>query len=133
MTSSRTTGAIDHYIAKLPEPRRARGEAVHRLVMKLFPKALSDFGYTMPTYYVGEHFFAWGNKKNYLSVYTCSAVRIAAFTAKHPNVPSGVGCVNFRDRDPFPLRDLTGLIRNALAPSSTILKRERHAGKKTRR
>jgi uncharacterized protein YdhG (YjbR/CyaY superfamily) len=115
---------VTDYLATLPEWRRERGEAIHRMVKELFPKATCDFSYRMPTYHVGEDFFAWKSRKAYLSIYTCSAERIASFTKKHPNIPCGVGCINFRDRDPFPLRDLSSVIKNALAPSSAILKRE---------
>lgn len=127
MAQAGKTQTVADYLAALPEERRERGEAIHRLVRKLFPKAVCDFSYRMPTYHVGEQFFAWKSQKNYLSVYTCSAERIAAFSKKHPDIPSGVGCLNFRNRDPFPLRDLTTLVMNALSPSSTILKREQLA------
>ena len=43
---------------------------------------------------------------------------------KHPKIPHGAGCINFRDRDPFPLPDITTMIKSALAPSPTILKHE---------
>lgn len=49
---------ITSYIAKLPETRRERAEAINRLVVKLFSKAEFDFRYQMPTYRVGGHFFA---------------------------------------------------------------------------
>jgi len=117
-------GSITSYLAVLPESRRERGEAIHWLVIKLFPKAECHFGYRVPTYRIGEQFLAWKNQKNYLSVYTCSTERISAFTKKHPEIPHGAGCINFRDRDAFPLRDFATVIKNALSPSSTILKRE---------
>ena len=124
MAQAEKSKTVTDYLATLPEERRERGEAIHRLVKNLFPKATCDFSYRMPTYHVGEQFFAWKSQKNYLSVYTCSAERIAAFTKKYPEIPHGTGCINFRDRDPFPLRDLTTVITNALAPSSLILKLE---------
>lgn len=94
---------VMNHLAGLPESRRERGKAIHRLVKKLFPKTTCDFSYRMPTYHVGENFFAWKSQKAYLSIYTCSAERIASFTKKHPDVPSGTGCIYFRDRNPFPL------------------------------
>jgi hypothetical protein len=93
---------VKGYMATLPERRRERGEAIHRFVKKLFPKATCEFGDRMPTYHVGEHFFAWKSQKNYLSVYTCSAERIASSMKKHPEIPHDAGCINFRDRDSFP-------------------------------
>lgn len=58
---------ITSYLGALPKPSHQRGEVIHRLTLKLFPKPECDFGYRMPTYHVGEQFFAWENKKSYLS------------------------------------------------------------------
>jgi uncharacterized protein YdhG (YjbR/CyaY superfamily) len=121
--------AVMDYIATLPQGRRKRSETIHRLTSKLFPNATCDFSYQMPTYHVGEQFFAWKSQKYSLSVYTCSAERIAAFMKKHPEIPHGVGCINFGDHDPFPPHDLATVIKNALAPSPAILKREQLARK----
>lgn len=117
------------YIATLPQERRKRSKAIHRLARKLFPNAACDFSYQMPTYHVDGQFFAWKSQTHSLSVYTCSAERIAAFMKKHPEIPHGVGCINFRDHDPFPPHDLATVIQNALAPSQAILKREKLARK----
>ena len=116
---------VDDYIAALPSGRQLRARTMHRMVRRLFPRAQFSFDYKMPTYRVGDNFLAWGNKKGYFSVYTCSGARIAAFKAKHPDIPSGVGCLNFRDRDKFPLRDLARVVKNALAPSARLLQQER--------
>ena len=124
---------LDDYITALPAIRQLWARTLHRLVQRLFPGAQFSFHYKMPTYVVGDNFLAWGNKKSYFSVYTCSGVRIAAFKAKHPEFPSGVGCLNFRDRDEFPLHDLERVIKNALAPSSRLLQQERAVSKATRK
>lgn len=116
---------IDEYIGTLPPPRQRRARALHRLIRRLFPQAQVSLRYRMPTYDLDGHFLAWGNKKNYLSLYTCSAERIAGFRAANPEIPTGVGCLNFRDKDDFPLKDLERVIRNALAPGAALLKRER--------
>jgi len=133
MAQAEKSQTVTSYLATLLAGRRERGEAIHRLVRKLSPKATCDFSYRMPTYHVGGQFFAWKSQKNYLSVYTCSAERIAAFMKKHPEIPHGAGCINFRDRDPFPVHDLATVIKNALAPSPTILKREQRATSQKRR
>ena len=119
--------SLDDYIAELPAIRQLRARTLHRMVRRLFPRAQLRFHYKMPTYVVGDNFLAWGNKKSYFSVYTCSAVRIAAFKARHPDIPSGVGCLNFRDRDEFPRRDLERVVKNALAPGARLLQQERAA------
>jgi uncharacterized protein YdhG (YjbR/CyaY superfamily) len=125
---------IDAYLATLEPPRHGRGEALDALIRTLAPDAAIDMSYRMPTYRRGEHFVAWASRKRCLSVYTCSAERAAAFRAKWPKIKAGVGCVNFRDTDPFPLDDLKTLVRDALKPSAEILAREAAArGKKGER
>lgn len=122
---------IDAYLASLAETRRQRGEAIDALIRALAPDAAIDLSYRMPTYRRGDHFIAWASQKRCLSVYTCSAERSAAFRAKWPKIKAGVGCVNFKDTDPFPLDDLKTLVRDALKPSAEILAREAAArGKK---
>ena len=127
--------AIDAYICGLPELRHARGATLHRRVTALFPTADARMQDGMPTYRFGGNFFAWASRKNYLSVYTCSAERTADFRSRHPGVRSGVGCLNFRDKDSFPMADLDALIRCALAPPADVLVREhlvRQAGGRAR-
>lgn len=122
---------IDAYLATLEETRRERGAAIDALIRTLAPDAAVDLSTRMPTYRRGEHFVAWASQKRCLSVYTCSAERSAAFRAKWPKIKAGVGCVNFKDTDPFPLDDLKTLVRDALKPSAEILAREAAArGKK---
>ncbi len=115
---------IDAYLATLEKTRRERGEALDALIRKLAPDAAIDMSYRMPTYKRGEHFIAWASQKRCLSVYTCSAERSAGFRAKWPKIKAGVGCVNFKDTDPFPIDDLKTLVRDALKPSAEILARE---------
>jgi uncharacterized protein YdhG (YjbR/CyaY superfamily) len=125
---------IDAYLATLEPLRHERGEALDALIRAIAPNAAIDMGYRMPTYRRGEHFVAWASQKRCLSVYTCSAERSAAFRAKWPKIKAGVGCVNFKDTDPFPVDDLKTLVRDALKPSAEILAREATArGKKGER
>ncbi|HSO06077.1 MAG TPA: DUF1801 domain-containing protein, partial [Pelomicrobium sp.] len=87
------------------------------LIVRLYPRAKVSMQHRMPTYALGPNTIAWGNQKGYLSVYTCAAERIARFRARYPRVPAGKGCLNFRDRDPFPLEALEDVVHAALAPA----------------
>ena len=124
---------IEDYLAALPEIRAQRGRLLHTLVLKLHPHAVVSLDYRMPTYRLGEDFFAWANKKQYLSLYTCSAERIAAFRRKRPEIKSGGGCVNARDQDTFIASELRLLINDSLAPSAAIRAREHAALLRTQR
>jgi len=115
---------IAAYLASLSPLRRERGEALDAVIRRLAPEAEAGMGTRMPTYRLGEQFIAWASQKRCLSVYTCSAERSAAFRARWPVLKAGVGCVNFKDTDPFPVDDLKTLVRDALKPSAEILARE---------
>lgn len=121
---AQAAGVIDAYLSALEPVRRERGTVLDALIRRLVPDAAVDMSYRMPTYRRGEHFIAWASQKRCLSVYTCSAERSAAFRSKWPKIKSGVGCVNFKDTDPFPVDDLQTLVRDALKPSAEILARE---------
>ena len=125
---------VKKYIAEMPEQRREKAITLHKLVLELYPAVQLSMQYKMPTYHLNDNFFAWGNKKSYFSIYTCSRERIADFKAKHPEIPGGVGCINFRDRDKFPIASLKKVIRNALSPGRRIREREQKvmAAKKIR-
>lgn len=115
--------AIEEYIAALPEPRRDRARSLHNLIVRLYPHAKVTLRQKMPTYTIGPNTIAWGNQKAHLSVYTSAADRLAAFRARYPRVPASEGCLNFRDRDPFPLEALEGVVHAALAPASAKVPR----------
>lgn len=115
---------IEAYLAALEPLRRERGQALDALIRGLVPDVAIDIRHRMPMYQLGEHFIAWASQKRCFSIYTCSAERSASFRAKWPTIKAGVGCVNFKDSDPFPVDDLQTLVRDALKPSAEILARE---------
>jgi len=117
--------AVARYVAQVPEARRERALALHRLVLTLFPRAEVSLEYRMPTYRLGENFVAWASQKRHLALYTCSAERIAGFRARHPEIDAGKGCLRFRDSQRLPVGELAKVVKNALAPSRAILAREK--------
>jgi len=121
---------IVQYIKSMPKNRRERARALHDIIVQLFPMAALSMQYKMPTYHWKDNFIAWGNKKSYLSVYTCSRARIAEFRKKYPEIPGGVGCINFRDKDEFPLPALKKVVRDALSPGKAIINQEQAVRRK---
>lgn len=109
----------------LRDLRLKRGQLIHSLITAMFPDAKQSLDNRMPTYRNGLNNLAWGDNAGYLSASTCSAQRIATLRKKHPKIPSGVGCLKFRDNDPFPVDDLAGVVRNALEPKPAILALEK--------
>ena len=105
---------VRQYLQAVPEERKARVNEIHSLILQLYPKALVDMKYKMPTYWVGEGWVALANQKQYISLYTCGAHHIEQFKAKHPNIKTGKGCINFRDTDAIPISDIRKVVRHAI-------------------
>ncbi|MBT8446818.1 MAG: DUF1801 domain-containing protein [Gammaproteobacteria bacterium] len=105
---------VERYFAALPEARRPLLDQLHALITGLFPAAEISMQYKMPTYRVGEGWVAIANQKRYVSLYTCGAHHLAEFKARHPDVPAGKGCLNFRPAEALPLSDLKQVIRHAI-------------------
>ena len=105
---------IEHYVREIPEDRSDRFHSLHSLIISLYPDAVVDMTYKMPTYKVGEGWVALANQKNYISLYTCGYHHIESFKEKHPNIKTGKGCINFRDKDPLPLKEIEEVVRHAI-------------------
>lgn len=97
---------MEKYLLAVPAERKARLNQIHLMILDLYPDAIVDMGYKMPTCRVGDGWVAFANQKRYLSVYTCSYHHIGPFKAKYPRIKTGKGCINFRDNDELPLSNL---------------------------
>ena len=104
----------DDYLEKIPEYRKERFTKLLNLVTGLYPDAKPSMKYKMPTFSMGDGWVALANQKSYISLYTCSAEHLKEFKKKYPKVKTGKGCVNIKDKDDFPLRDLASVISSAM-------------------
>jgi hypothetical protein len=87
---------------------------LHDLIIGLYPGALVDMQYKMPTYHHGEGWVALANQKHYVSLYTCGAYHLARFKEQHPDIRTGKGCINFKVSDKLPLPGLKQVIQHAM-------------------
>lgn len=99
---------------EIPTNRTERFNAIRQLILVNFPEAVESMKYNMPTYELGQHWLALANQKNYLSLYTCAAHHLVSFQEKYPNIKTGKGCINIKDKDQFELEDLLAVITSAL-------------------
>lgn len=104
---------VDLYIDSIPTQRLERFMSIHNLIMRLYPDAVVDMSYRMPTYRHGDGWVALANQKNYISLYTCSESHIQDYKSRHPKQKTGKGCINFRLRDEIHYNDLENVIRHA--------------------
>lgn len=88
--------------------------SIHKRILKLYPDAVIDMSYRMPTYRRGEGWVALANQKNYISLYTCAESHIETYKSRHPQQKTGKGCINFRARDEIYYDDLENVIRHAI-------------------
>ena len=106
--------AVQRYIDAIPDNRRARFMSIHDLIVQLYPGAIVDMSYSMPTYRVGDGWVAIANQKHYISIYTCGESHLRAYKNKHPQQKTGKGCINFRARDDIHYDDLANVIKHAI-------------------
>jgi uncharacterized protein YdhG (YjbR/CyaY superfamily) len=106
--------SVQQYLDAVPAERRPKLDALHALIVGLYPQARVDLSYRMPTYRVGERWVAIANQKHYVSLYTCSAEHIAVFKSKHPQIRAGKGCINLKPSAPLPMAALKQVIRHAI-------------------
>ncbi len=105
---------IENYFKTVSVDRRERFNILHSLIVKLYPAVVVDMSYKMPTYKVGEGWVALANKKNYISLYTCSHHHIESFKENNPGIKTGKGCINFKDKDDLPIKDIKQVIKHAI-------------------
>jgi uncharacterized protein YdhG (YjbR/CyaY superfamily) len=106
---------VEHYIEAIADnDRKERFRSILELIRALYPTATESMRYKMPTFEYESGWISVANRKNYISVYTCMPDHIAEFKARHPKIPTGKGCINFRDKDEMPLSDLEQVIQRAL-------------------
>ncbi len=98
---------IERYINDLPPERQERFRNIIEIVKRRAPQAERLIKYKMPTFQHGDAWLSVANKKNYISIYTCSRDKVAAFKRKHPQIKGGDTCINIKDSDDFELDDLT--------------------------
>ena len=102
------------YLENTPAHRKKTLAAIHRLILKFFPKAEVSMKYKMPTYEWLDGWVALANQKNYISLYTCGPQHLEVFKNKHPKIKTGKGCINFRDKDEIPFSTLEDVIISAI-------------------
>lgn len=105
---------LEAYLAQIPPQRKPRFDSIMQLIRDLYPQAQLSMRYKMPTFDYAEGWIALANQKSYISLYTCMAQHIAGFRQRHPQIKTGTGCINFRDRDPIPLDDLKAVVESAM-------------------
>ncbi len=105
---------VQDYIENIPQKRKSRFESIRMLVKSMYPRAEESMHYKMPTYRHDEGWVALANRINYISLYTCSADHLVVFKKNNPEIPTGKGCINFRDKDEIPLADLRLVVQRAM-------------------
>jgi uncharacterized protein YdhG (YjbR/CyaY superfamily) len=105
---------LQPYFKNLPKDRLNRLKELHSLILELFPSATTSMKYKMPTYEWQDGWVALANQKNYISLYTCGPQHLASFKKKYPDLKTGKGCINFRDKDEIPYSALKDVITSAI-------------------
>ena len=109
---------INSYLADIDPQRADRIRTIIDHIHILYPEADASMQYKMPTFRTESGWVAVANQKNYLSFYTCSAEHLVPFKQQYPDIKTGKGCINFRDKDELNLDALTPVIHSAMNAKS---------------
>ena len=104
---------VVEYIQSVPGERIERFNTLHFLIIKLYPEVVVDMSYKMPTYRFSDGWVALANQKNFISLYTCGYHHIESFKENNPQIRTGKGCINFKDKDDLPIKDIERVIRHS--------------------
>lgn len=106
--------STQEYVVAIPAKRRVRFDAIRALIIAMYPEAEESMKYRMPTFVQGEGWVALANQKQYISLYTCSAKHLDAFRLTHPQIKTGKGCINLRNRDDIATDASRPVIKSAI-------------------
>jgi len=110
----KTNPEVNHYFAAAPGEHVEMLSKLHNMIMVLYPDAVVDMTYRMPTYKFKSGWVALANQKHYVSLYTCGSHHIAEFKERYPDIKTGKGCINFKRSDRIPVTALKKVIRHAI-------------------
>jgi uncharacterized protein YdhG (YjbR/CyaY superfamily) len=104
------------YIQGCPQKRQERLLALHALILTTYPDVNISMKAKKATYERQGGWITIANRKSYISMYVDNPESLTDFVAKHPEVKSGKGCLNFTDSTEVPLFDIRSVIHKVFVP-----------------
>ncbi len=105
---------VDGYINNLTGLRKERAQRVYKIIKGNFPEVVESLRYRIPTFDYQGNWVALANQKNHLSVYFCSEELIRNIKKKYPRLSHGKSCINIKDKNLLPIKELVVSIKKAL-------------------
>jgi uncharacterized protein YdhG (YjbR/CyaY superfamily) len=106
--------SLEDYMSEVPWERKERFTELLYTIRAWFPESKLSMMYKMPTFVQGGNWISIANRKNYVSVYTCSLELIEPYLKKHPETKHGKGCLNFRDKDEIDYNELRKVVEKTM-------------------
>ena len=106
--------SLEEYMMAIPLERMERFTEILYTMKAWLPESKLSMKYKMPTFEVGDGWVSIANRKDYVSVYTCSEELIEPYLKKHPGTKHGKGCLNFRDNDEIDFEALKEVTESAV-------------------
>jgi len=110
------TDEFREYFGSASDERHTLLQALHELILSLYPRASQVISYGIPTYRLGTGWVSLGYWKGGVSLYTNGPHNIAQFTERYPAIKAGKGSLSFRLSDELPLEAIGKVIRRAMEP-----------------
>jgi uncharacterized protein YdhG (YjbR/CyaY superfamily) len=131
--------SVDEYMARQPEPVRAKLEQVRAVIRKAVPEAQEGIGYRMPGYKLhGKPLLYFAGFTNHYSLFAASGTFFAAIEDELSGYEVRKGTVHFPLAKPVPVKLISRIAKlRAAGISATVQKpvpgKENPAGSRNRR
>jgi len=114
MKQEKISAEVTAFITRGDQAQQELYKKLQQHILEMYPEVETRFSYGIPTYKVQTGKVWLGYWKGGVSLYTGFPALITGFVARHPNIKSGKGCLNFRLTDHIPWEDVFSLIRTAM-------------------
>ncbi len=105
---------VEEFINAVSDARRDLILEFQSRILKMYPQARRVISYNIPMYKTDTGWVGLGYWKQGVTLYTGHPPLILAFSEKHPELKTRVGCINFRLKDAIPWGDVTELIATVM-------------------
>jgi uncharacterized protein YdhG (YjbR/CyaY superfamily) len=103
--------SVDHYMAELPEDRRAAMEDLRRTIRATAPQATEAISYNMPAFRLDDHFFvSYESFARHYSLFPWTDEMVEELGDELKPYAVGKGTIRFPADEPIPLELVTRII-----------------------
>ena len=111
--------AIDNYLAKLSDDKRAALERLRKTIRAAAPKAEECISYQLPAFRLNGMLVAFGATTKHCAFYLMSASTVAAYEQELADYNTSKGTIRFQPNEPLPATLVRKLVKARIAENAS--------------